>query len=170
MEYKTGDIINFNWKDGLFSKLITLYNWIYYRKSTATHSGIVSKVTNDTIYIYESILSKGPDFEEHAYERWWLDERVKDKTVTVRRPLCKLTNVKEICESYKDIRYDILSIILMPFKLVFNSTAAMFCSEVVSRILYDCSNKKINISGELGKSYEKITPQDLQISQQLESI
>ena len=170
MEYKKGDVVNFNWKDGFFSRLITLYNYLYYRESTATHSGIISRVTKDTIYLYESIMSEGTDFKEHAYERWWLDERVKDKTVTIRRPLSALNSVEETCKLYQNIRYDIVSIILMPFKLVINSTEAMFCSEVVSRILYDCSNKKIDISSELGKSYEKITPMDLQKTEQLQSI
>lgn len=170
MKYQVGDIVNFNWKDGFFSGIISIYNYFYYKQSTATHSGIISRIEGNNVFIHEAILSKGGDFIEHEYSSEWLDNMVNEKIVTVRRALVPLKNVRKVCEDYEDIKYDVISIFLMPFKLAFNSTELMFCSEACARILYDCSDKQIDISAELGKSYEKITPQDLQITEQLESI
>jgi hypothetical protein len=170
MEYKVGDVYLSNFKGNIFMGAISLFNLIKYGKSKACHAGIISKVTKDKVYIHEAIETKGTDFKEYEYDKWWLDARIFEGKVIIRRPNLKLTNVEEACKSYEDTYYDWLSILLFPFKLTFNSTKAVFCSEVVARILYDSSGKKLDISSELGIPYDKISPMDLYLSEQLTTV
>lgn len=54
----------------------------------------------------------------------------------------------------------------MLFRLSFNSTKHLFCSEAVARVLYDASNKQIVIR----EDWEKITPMDLYLTKFLEGV
>lgn len=163
MSLKVGDVVNFNWNKGLFMRAVTLYNKLHYGKSEATHSGIVSRVEGEKVYIMEAVRT----FKEEEYDLWWLDLRIKDGTITIRRANANLTNISENIKKYEGLKYDWLSIILLPFKLFISSSKLLFCSEAIGRILYDSG---VDVASELGIDYEKLTPMDLQISKQLKTI
>jgi hypothetical protein len=163
---RVGDIVLFK-NPGIYMKLISLYNYIVYKESKACHAGIVSKVKGNNVWIHEAIPElKSTDFKAHKYTI----KQLRDKKVIVRRCPFKLKNVQKTIESYEQTYYDWISIFLMPFKLSVNSTNLMFCSEVCARVLYDCSEKDLDISAELRKPYEKITPMDLYLTKQLDTI
>ena len=170
MKFKTGDVVNFNWEGGLFSKLIRYYNIFNYGESTATHSGIISKVTGSSVWIHEAIDGRKKEFGPYEYSIEWMMKSKEQGIITIRRPTVSVKKINEICMSYEDFQYDWISILLMPFTFFKATPNSVFCSEAVARILYDVSDKKLNIAEELEKDYEKISPMDLQITSQLKTI
>lgn len=161
MKIQIGDVVNFNWTNSPFFWIEKVFNKIHYGKSTATHSGIITRIEGETIWIMEAVNN----FREFKYSLDWL--KIKKDKITIRRPNIKLKNLYSNAMKYEGLKYDWISIFLMIFKLSRNSTNALFCSEAVGRILYDCG---LDISSELGKNYEKLTPMDLQITKQLSTI
>ncbi len=170
MKYKIGDVITFKYKRGLFMSIICIWNLIKYKQNKATHAGIITSIEDDKIWISEAIMAKGKDFKEYEYSEGWLEAKKSEGVVHQLRPIIKVKDIKKNAEKYTGSYYDWLSIILMPFKISFDSTKLVFCSEVVGRILYDSTGKKLNIAGEFGIDYEKVTPMHLYLSEQLEMI
>jgi len=169
MKLKVGDCCLFN-NGGFYSFVIRLHDFFNLRFSKATHAGIVCRVEKNGVWIREAIENDGPDFDEYYYEYKWLEKRVAMGNFIVRRPKMRLTNVRRVCESYEDFEYDWASIFLMPFSVVFSTPKVVFCSEAVARIYYDTSKKQLNISKELNKHYEKLTPTDLYRTKLLETV
>ena len=159
---QVGDVISFNYNKGFYMKLITIFNYIKFKASYATHTGIVTSVYGNKINVKEVIFDPNKnDFDIHEYTEDYL---LNNKYVTVLRSLIKLNNVKKNSCKYNSAVYDFVSILLMPFKISFNSKKAVFCSEVVTRILYDSSNKKLNIAKEYEINYEKVSPMHIYLS------
>lgn len=174
MKYKQGQLIFFYWEDSFFSKMVQYYNKKKFGERGPTHIGIISKVKQDTVEIYEAV-SKG--FIKSDYEKWWLDARIVDGKVKVGECHTLLTNVEENCKKYDGIKYGWLDICGIVMGYLFNwnligSTGpnALICSEAVTRILYDSSNKKIIIGysdkedkpkSEYPLKFDAITPMHL---------
>lgn len=165
MDYKVGDVITFKWK-GPFNSLIGFWNYLKFKSNKATHAGIITRIVGEKIWISEAIMSRGRDFKEYEYSEKWLDTFKSKGVVHQLRPNVKVTYVEVAAFRYEGSYYDWLSVFLMPFKISVNSTKAVFCSEVVGRILYDASDKKLNIAAEFGIDYEKVTPMHLYLSKQ----
>lgn len=166
MEYKAGDVVLFNWTDSNYSKIITAYNYIRFRQSKCTHAGIVQRVTKNLVYICEAIGGRG-GFKAYKYEKTWLEAMREEKRVIVLRSTSKVVkSTQNACKRYLGAYYDWLSIFTIIFKLSFNSTRLLFCSEAVARILYDITDKKCIIA----EDYEKITPMDLYVTTKLKEI
>ena len=171
MDLKAGDVVLFNWGEGLYSWIIERYNLVHFKEKGFTHAGIISDVEDDIVWIHEAIWKKDQkDFQAYSYSIDFLENLVNEEKVQIRRPTEELSDIRGVCEEYEDLNYDWISILLMPFTFFKATPNQVFCSEGVGRILYDDSNKKINIAAELDISYEKLVPQHLAITKQLETI
>jgi len=172
IKYKVGDTVLFKWP-GLFSYsfVIGVHNYIHFHENKATHAGIISRIDGDDVYIHEAIAKwDAKDYQEHKYSKFDLDSYIINNEVIIRRPYLNLKGYEKACKGYEDNYYDWLSILLMPFKISFNTPNLIFCSEVNGRIYYDLSNHKINIAEEFGISYEKLTPMHLYLTKQLYTV
>lgn len=173
-KFKEGQIVLFNNNSNFISKQITNYNLREYKESKATHAGIISKVDNDKIYIFEIVKLKSA--EHYEYDKLWIENKIKDGSIIIREPKIKLTNLYNVCNSYIDIHYsiiDLFSILLFGLtniKLSLSKMRSVICSELVVRILYDTSLKKIDFKKEFNKPYDLITPMDIYYSKQLKTI
>mgnify|MGYP007100083530 CR=1 FL=1 len=170
--YKTGQILNFKYYDGVFQWLIAFANKHTYGEKGYTHSAIISEIKEDSIMVAEA-LSSG--FNVYAYEEWWLDERVKDGTISIGNAGVELKDVKNTINKYLNRPYAWYDIFNIGFYFLFGKYAfkisdgskALICSEAVCRVLYDCSNKKIDFEKEFNKPFDTITPEDLSKSKQI---
>jgi len=173
-KYKPGMIVFFFWNDRFYHKVIQYYNKKKFGEIGPVHVGIISKVKQNEVEIYEAV-DKG--FIKSDYEKWWLDERIKDGKVKIGECHTLLTNVEDNCKKYEGIRYgwtDILGIVLgylINWRIIgITGHNALICSEAVVRILYDSSNKKIQIGyskkedkkkSEYPIKFDAITPMHL---------
>ena len=167
MKFKTGQIVFFK-SNGLFGNLIGSYNLIKYGENLTTHVGIITEVKKNEVLIHEA-LSDG--FVKNYYEKWWLENKIESEEVFIKSSKIKLVNVLKNSEKYLGKGYawfDIFSIglaLILRFKINFTGANKLICSEAVSRILYDSSDKKINLEKEYDKPYDLITPQDIVYSE-----
>lgn len=168
MEFKEGQILNFTWKS-FYGKLIQVYNYREYKKKGPTHSAIIGEVKEYSVIVYEAINS---GFQAKEYGKEELRSYIKSGNCVVGETYIKLNNVKENCEKYlgapyawTDIFYIALYVLIgkSAFKLSTNAKN-LICSEAVTRVLYDSSNKQINFENEYNKPYSFIAPSDIQHS------
>ena len=167
MNYKKGQIIFINW-DNFYVKLIRFYNRMKYGESGFGHVGIITKVTKDSVQIHEAV-SKG--FVKSYYPKEFLNGKIGEGTIEVKETKIKLKDVEKNADKYLGRPYgwgDFIGIILSLITgcrfIKITGASRLICSEATARILYDSSNKKINISEELDKTYDLLTPQDIYLS------
>ena len=170
MKYKKDQIVFFNFKS-FYGKFIEFYNKLNYGEKGYTHVGIITKVDKKYILIHEA-AAKG--FIKSWYPIEWINEKVKSKNLLIKPVNKKLLNVFKTAEKYLGRPYawfDIFGIIisfLFGFKfLKLTGANKLICSEAVARILYDSSNKQINLSSEYNKPYDLISPMDIHNSKWL---
>lgn len=175
MKYKTGQIVNFRYKDNIFMKMILFRNKLVYGDWGFSHSGIIGKVTDNEVQIFEAV---NQGFVESYYPIWWLDLRVNKKEIKIGTAKKPLSKVVYHAEKYLGTPYgwfDIFNILVswvikknsILFKY-FKGAQSLICSEAVARILYDASNKKINFVEEFGIPYDMVEPMHLYKSAQIE--
>jgi hypothetical protein len=162
MKTKTGDLF-FVKGDGVFGKLIGIYNYVMFGKSDVTHVGIIAKTEEESVLIYEAV-TKG------FIPNWYSKKDLEDPKIKIKK-MSGLKNVLEVCHKYEGIKYGKINIAIhtinlflrIAFKRIKYSDGiiAMHCSEAVSRVLYDASNKKINLEKKLNKPFDMVTPQEL---------
>lgn len=170
MKYKIGDVVFFNNPNSWFGKLITTYNIRKYGFSNATHVGIISNVNKDSVIIHEA-YSKG--FVTNVYTNEQLKWGLDNDRVHIKRSKIKLFDVPYNADKYLGRGYSYFDIVRIGFTFIigfhifnFGCSKHLICSEAVSRILYDSSNKKLNLSAEFKKPYDLITPMDIFISRE----
>jgi hypothetical protein len=161
---KTGDLF-FVKGGGLFGALINIFNHYMYGKSNATHVGIIAKTEEEKVLVYEAV-------EKGFLPFWYNKERIiNNKKIKIKR-VSGLKGVLEICKKYEGIKYGKINIFIHSINLLLrilfkakidysDKIVSMHCSEAVSRVLYDASNKKINLEKKLNKSFDLVTPQEL---------
>lgn len=168
---KVGDVVLFKHnKNNIYSRAIHRFTGGEY-----THAGIVYKIHGDNKenVILAEALSNG--FIKTYYKKE--DLLTNKKKYTLKTPFMELSehSVFLSIEKYLGSRYDWLGIyiiaieILFGIKIPYDTMDKLICSEAVSRVLYESSNKEINISEELYKQFDKITPLDLSITKHLVS-
>lgn len=164
---KVGNIILFR-GNSFYSKLIKIYNHIEYDIEGFTHVGIVTEVKDNKITIHEA-LSQG--FVANEYNENELKEKLSKDELYFMESKIKLTNVKNNSNKYLGRGYawfDIFGIVIsMIFGFKFLKVTGankLICSEAVSRVVYNSSNKKINLEEEFNKSFDLITPTDIFLS------
>ena len=61
MRLKEGDIVIFNWEEGIYNYFIEKHNQRHFKTKGWTHTGTISKVDNKAgiVYIHEAIWTKG---------------------------------------------------------------------------------------------------------------
>jgi len=168
MEYKRGQVLNFTWNN-FYGNIIQIYNLRTYGKRGPTHSAIIGKVKPYSVLVYQA-LNQG--FVISEFGKGELDNYLKSGHMKVGTPIKKLTYVKKNANKYLGNEYgwtdivDIALYSLFGIKIRGNSKQ-LICSEAVSRVLYDSSNKQINFEKEFNKPFDLITPSDLQNSKQI---
>lgn len=169
VDLKVGDVIFFR-NNKIYNKLVQRYNLLKYGEIGFGHVGIITKVEKDNVIIHEA-LSNG--FVKNPYEKWWINLKIEEGNIKIKSPNKKITNIYSNAENYlgrgyawSDIFFILVSFITN-FKISFSGSNRLICSEAVSRVLYDSSNKKINLSEEYSKKYDLIAPMDIYFSKYL---
>ena len=170
VKYKVGMCVMFNWNNP-YSKIIRFYNRLKFGEDGFAHCGIITKIEKNRIQIHEAI-SKG--FVKSWYPKWFLDEKI-EKAIIALGTTKKLRNVEKIADKYLGKPYGWLDILGIGLSFIFGfrflkitGAKNLICSEAVSRILYDASNKKINFEEEYGIPFDLITPMHILYSDYLE--
>ena len=172
MEFQRGQVVNFKWKDSAINKAVLIYNKIVYGEEGFTHSGIITDTRKNTVEICEAI-KRG--FIRSDYSKEWIENKIKEGIISVGTPKPKLTYVQYNALQYENLPYsywDLINIFLIKVfgksSINFSGPKQLICSEAVARVLYDSSNKKLNLAEEFNKAYDLITPMDLYVSNQIE--
>jgi hypothetical protein len=173
MKYEVGQVFLWNTYDGIFVKLIHLYNKIHYGNWGYTHASIIGEIKDGKVIMYETTAV---GYTKNEYDPLWLDEAQKTGEIKVRYPKYALKGLKEICESYIGRPYGFLDIFHIALSLILgerafrlsNTSKQLICSEAVARSLYEASKHKIDLSEEFDKSFDLITPNDVSLSTKLE--
>lgn len=167
---KTGQIVFFR-SNGLYGKIVRLYNRINYGIPGFGHVGIITEIQEDKVLIHEAI-SKG--FIAGYYSKEWMIESLESNKIVLGETKESLENVLEYANNYLGRPYgwlDIVSITLAfftGFKLLgLTGAKKLICSEAVARILYDASDKEVDFAEEYSKSFDTVTPVDIYISNQV---
>jgi hypothetical protein len=169
MEFKIGDIYFYKNTDNLFGKAIDLYNKKVFKKSDATHVGIIADVSNTQVLIFES-MPQG--FVQSWYDKSWLEAVLLEDTVHMGRVNGKMTDVLKNCKVYENIGYGWLDIVtigifyITGLRLSLTKKNKIICSEAVNYVIYD-STKSINFAAEYGISPDQVTPQHIFLSKQI---
>ena len=138
----------------LFGFLIRVRNRIIYGKGhNWSHTAIISDIKKDDIVIHEA-LSEG--FVETHINYSEFEKKIRSGIFTVGKPKATLKDMKKLAKKYEGTGYgflDIFNIILYwifgtQAKFLFTGAQRLICSEAVSRILYDASNKKLDFEEE----------------------
>jgi hypothetical protein len=166
---KIGNVLNFKWYDGLFGKAIRYYNRLVYKEDGFTHTAIVIDIKPGFYTVAEAL---GNGFTISDYEDWWVEGKIKEGYIFVGEPKKDLVAVKALAKKYEKIRYGYLWLPLIflfgeKSSWVTDGTKSLICSEAVARLLYDASDRQLDLSKEFKKSYDVITPQDIFKSRQI---
>lgn len=191
---KEGDILAFrsvdspNMKkfDKMYMKLIRLGNYLEFGKEGWTdsihHVSIIGGFENDQhgdrcAIVYEAI---GTGVISSLYPVWWINKSVDEGSMVVLRPRQQIHTIDKFAEQYKGIPYDWMSIIALgvliltqkkiPFFEKFKGPQTQFCSEFVLRVLYDASDKNINLEKEFEKDFDRLMPMHLFYSDQFKAM
>lgn len=163
VKFKTGQLVFYRGKS-FYARFINSYNLIKYGEKGFSHVGIITQVKNDHVVIHEALAS---GFVKNDCGKLWLENKIDSGDIEIKFPKKKLTHVLINAEKYLGVGYawsDIFFIglaFLIRFKFQITGANRLICSEAVSRILYDSSNKKINLSEEYNTPYDLITPMDV---------
>ena len=190
VKLKIGQIINFkpNYKH-IYSYFIILNNLIKFRRIGYSHSAIIKEVDiQKGICVVSEAVNRGFVSVDYGYCN--MLNKVFAGDVVLGRTKHNLFNVKETIEKYEGIKYgwfDIISIGIFTilnlltrlitfnkYKNVLKSLYSMMpdtkkgiCSEIVAKVLYDSSNKQVDLSKEYDKIYSQIEPMDILNSNQI---
>ena len=170
MKYKVGQIYFTN-GEGIFPSLIRFYNRANFGERGWSHAGIVTKVTKDKVNIHEA-LAQG--FVESTYTKDDLENKIREGICAFRDVDHRLTNVKKHADNYLGRGYGFTDIFGIATSFLFGwrflkvtGASRLICSEAVSRILYDASNKRVNLEEEWDKPYDLICPQEIWLSEHM---
>jgi hypothetical protein len=183
---KEGDVLCFRYYEGIFQKLTRLANYLEFGKdgwtNGITHVAIITgfgkNPEGEACAIVSEALESG--IKSSLYALWWLEARINDKTCIVRRPIQQVYVISEHIKNYEGIHYDWLSILAIGYRILFNKKIwfydyfrgpnKQYCMEFVLRILYDASNKLIDLEPECGFSFDELLPHHMLISEQFKTI
>ena len=182
-KYKPGMLVFFDW-NSIISKAIK-----YFDNSKWSHIGIIIDVDEDSgsLTLFESLIS-GPEFRTYGIgELQTYEERGQAYAYMIDYPKStKLKKLKEYAEKYNNRDYGFIS---YPFIIMFLimknlgmktkvwsilfsgskskkgyfyiSLKGLICSELIVRLLYDVSNRKINFEEATGKPWDITSPGDI---------
>lgn len=166
MIYQKGQIVFLNWNNK-FMNLIRYYNELKYGIPGFSHVGIITRVEKNRVQIHEAI-SKG--FVKSWYDKDFLNKKIDGLSSEILGIGEKLENIEKVADNYLGRPYGFLDIFgialsfLFKFKfLKLTGANSLICSEAVSRILYECSDGKINLEEFFDKPFDLITPMDIYI-------
>lgn len=175
-KFKTGQMLNFS-TNTIFGLLIKFHNKLKFRgKDLAfnpTHIGIISNVTKDTVEVFEA-LNSGTTFTIYPKDK--LNRLLDNNKLKIIESKKQLKNVKKVCSKYNNIRYGKLKTFIAITLNLFSkrlatkipdTTSDLICSEVVARVCYDCSDKKVNFEKEYNITYHLVTPAHIHFSNQV---
>lgn len=173
IKFKVGQVLNFSW-NGKFGRVIKFHNKVKFRdyelNPSPTHTAIVSKVTKDKVEIFEALT---PVTKFTTFPKEELEAYIEQGHLQVLNSKVKLTNVRANCKKYEGVPYGKWTTFAAIGINIFSKFLAtkiadnadnLICSELVARICYDSSNKKINIEKEFNITYHLITPAHYNVS------
>ena len=182
MKIQVGDIVLFAWPSGFFNWAVRTYNRLNGatdEECKYTHVGIVVNVTDEAIQIAEAIGGRGLSFYDYGLA--WAGEAIENGTIKIGRSKLNLKNVLECASEYLGKGYGYLDILWIALAFLplgtrlFSGARRVICSEFVSRVLYDASDKKLVLgydgvddNSEFNKRFDLITPFDLLRSKQID--
>lgn len=175
MEFKEGYVLLFNWNESsLLGKAIKFYNEQKYGDKGWSHSAIISEVTKDQCLVHEAV-NRG--FVSSYYNKSFLNEVIKQGRCKVRESKIKLKDVKTNADKYVGKKYSWTTLIQILLIYLFkgkagqaDGTRGLICSEAVTRVLYDSSNKKINFETEFNIPFDFVDPMMINLSKQLRDL
>jgi hypothetical protein len=170
---KEGDVLAFRYYDTAFMKLIRIGNWLEFGKegwtNGITHIAVISgfgKENGKACALVSEALETG--VTTSPYELDWLDNQITNGVISVYRPREQIHNLSQFCKQYEGKPYDFFSIVAMGYNILtgckllgydkLKGPSKQFCMEFVLRVLYDASNKVINLEKELNKDFDMIMP------------
>jgi len=170
MEFKIGQV--FQWRGkGIFGRLINLQNIIMFGERGPTHCGVISSVDKDTVIIHEATKN---GFVSNTYEKSFILERINAGVVSIQETKVELHDVKKHCKKYEGIKYGFFTILVIAVRTLFDreivftdGAKTLICSEGVSRVLYDCSDKQIDFEKEFEIPFDLICPMNIYKSIQM---
>ena len=143
-------------------------------KSFWNHAAIISKKTK-TGYIIHEAQAQGIIKSEYTFED--LQARLDNQTIIPLESSYRLINIWKNCELYLNLPYGVITLLQILWMTITkripkrsDGAKRLICSEFVSRVLYDSSNKRIDFQTEFLKKFDFITPSDISKSTQLELI
>jgi len=156
----------------LFGKLIYLYNMLKFGRSEASHVGVCAKEEKDRVLIFEAVPS---GFVSSWYDKSWLEGAIERGTVKFKETKRLLHDVEENCKKYEGTKYGYINLAIHAINLFLltifkfsikysDGLVAGHCSELVSRVLYDSSDKHIDFSKEYEKEFDLVSPQEIFMS------
>ena len=119
--------------------------------------------------------------QENWYNKEWLNS-VIGKKIMIGRTKADLSNILKNAQKYEGIKYGWINIFMhaisMFLKLIIGNgklkytdeEKTLHCSEGVSRVLYDSSNKKVNFADEYSVPFDVISPAHIYLSSQVETL
>jgi len=179
---KCGDVVCFRFNDSkvtdgldaLYFKLIRVGNYLTFGKdgwtNSINHVGIISGFETDSngdkcVTVYEA-LDKG--VVHSPYPIWWINTKVDDGNIVILRPKLQVYTIDKYCKQYEGVPYDWASIIALFILITTKKRISIlekskgahtqFCSEFVLRVLYDASNKQIDLEKEFNRDFDRLMP------------
>ena len=166
--FGVGTVINFDNRNTFFGGMIGKFT-----KSKWSHSGLVYQHTKKYIWVAEAVAN---GYKVNRYSRKKLMKRWNKNTIQLRKSIKTLSSVKSHCDKYLDIKYGKLQLfkiamfILFKKKYKVDDLKTLICSEGVARVLFDSSNKFINIANEFDCEYDYVTPYMISVSKLLRTV
>lgn len=163
--FRQGDIVQFKRFSNIYSLAIQLYNYKTYGHFGATHTTHIVNQDKEFIYLAEAKGNKPYKIYQHSKKD--VLKRLKTGKIYVLRPE-KIRNIPKHTNKYLGRHYDWISVWGIILKSLFgikSKIANLFkgdlffiCSEGTLRVLYDSSNKRIDLKKEFGTDFDFIAP------------
>lgn len=162
---KVGDIVQFKY-GGLYMTAVQLHNILFHKKIGATHTAHIYKIEDDVVYLAEAMGTR--PYSIYSYDKSYLLEQEEKGKLWFLRSLKKVKDIEKNTDKYLGRKYDWLAIWGIFFKSVFKKKSILtnafkgdkflICSEGTLRVLYDSSNKKIDLNKEFNLDTDLIAP------------
>ncbi|MDX1702096.1 MAG: hypothetical protein R3250_15835 [Melioribacteraceae bacterium] len=170
MKLKIGDVVLFRGaRKSIVSRMISKVT-----NSQFSHVGIIYSLKSDGSICIAEALWEGFVINHYSKEEmYFLFPRLQIKRTNILLGQEKIQN--EIIK-YKGISYGFSQLFAIWIhritgkEIIKNGLQDLICSEVVARVLYDCSGGTINFEKEFGIPFDYISPAQIARSTQLELI
>lgn len=169
MEFKTGQIISFRYRNGLMW-LEAIGNRIHYGDWGFTHSAVVYEDQGENVLLVEA---DGKKNSKNSYTKEWLEEMYNSGKISIETSNTKLNEkkVKEFLDAHLEEPYSVMNLFDIARYWFFGITNVMdteddwICSELACECWFFASNGQVDIVKEQGlPSNDFCAPMDIHIT------